>query len=74
MRGHRCRWRVRRRVWGTAVDPTVTPACHLTLLQEAQATIAGLFGRRLSRVVRDADAVLAGLARWITGHLAGLAH
>ena len=95
----------------TAVASTVTPVDHLALLQEAQATVAGLFGRResratfwdlvtgllmglrrancwtiaeavghcnpyrlqhlLSRAVWDDDAVLATIARWITGHLAG---
>lgn len=95
----------------TAVDSTVTPASHLALLQEAQVTVAGLFGRResratfwdlvtgllmglprancwtiaeavghpnpyrlqhlLSRAVWDDDAVLASIARWITGRLTG---
>lgn len=33
----------------TAVDPTVTPAGPLALLEEAKATVAGLFGRREPR-------------------------
>src|SRR5664279_4135026 len=33
----------------TAVDPTVAPPDHLALLEEAKATVAGLFGRREPR-------------------------
>ena len=95
----------------TTVNPTVTPPDHGALLEEAKATVAGLFGRRepratfwdlvtglltdlptancwtiaeavghrtpyrlqhlVSRAVWDADAVLAAVARWVTGHLSG---